>query len=230
MNRFRVVLVVLALAAFVGGSGCVTGKVLTLPGDLARPEQRGAAQTPRPGPVVAVLDFTFAGVPPHEIGRDFDHARGIVWKGDPGKTMADLIAGVLNEKGFRAVRVSSGAAVPADAIARVWGSVDKFRVETRKSGSLRVKVESAASVTLTVYGTGGSAPPNWNSTVASDYWKEDALFVTPEGVRDAVSGAANAVAEETVRRLVAAGVIPGRESPPGTGKGRQASVIVRRHR
>ncbi|MGW8284364.1 MAG: hypothetical protein ACWGPR_01440 [Candidatus Deferrimicrobiaceae bacterium] len=219
MNRFHVVQVFLALAAFVGGSGCVTGKVLTLPGDLARPEARGAAQTTAAGPAVAVLDFTFEGASSHEIGRDFDHARAIVWNGDPGKTMPDLIAGVLNEKGFRAVRVSSEAAVPADAIARVWGAVNKFRVETRLKGSLKMKVESAATVSLTVYATGGSAPPNWNSTVISDYWTEDALFVTPEGVRDALNGAANAVAEETVRRLVAAGIIPDRVSSPGPEKG-----------
>lgn len=217
MNRFRVVRMFLALAVFVGGSGCVTGKVLTLPGDLARPETRGTARTTATGPAVAVLDFTFAGAPPHEIGRDFDHARAIVWKGNPGKAMPDLIAGVLNEKGFRAVRVSSGAEVPADAVARVWGSVDKFRVETRRKS--KIKVESAASVTLTVYGTGESAPPNWNTTVASDYWTEDPFFVTPEGVRDAVNGTANAVAEETVRRLVAAGVLPGGEFPPASGRG-----------
>jgi len=219
VNEFRVVKVILVLAAFVGGSGCVTGKVLTMPGDLARPETRGAALTTAAGPAVAVLDFTFAGAPPHEIGRDFDHARAIVWKGDPGKTMSNLIAGVLNEKGFRAVRVASEAAVPEDAIARVWGAVDKFRVETRKTGSLRIKVESAATVSLTVYGTGGSAPPNWNTIIVSDYWTEDPFFVTPEGVRDAVNGAANTVAEETVRRLVAAGVIPGREFPSESGRG-----------
>jgi hypothetical protein len=219
VNRFHVVQVFLALAAFAGGSGCVTSNVLTLPGDLSRPETRGTAQTTAAGPAVAVLDFTFEGAPSHEIGRDFDHARAIVWKGDPGKTMPDLISGVLNEKGFRAVRVPSEAAVPADAIARVWGSVNKFRVETRITGSLKMKVESAASVSLTVYGTGGSAPPNWNTTVISDYWTEDAFFVTPEGVRDAVNGAANAVAEETVRRLVAAGVIPGRISSPEPDRG-----------
>ena len=219
MNRFHVVQVFLALAAFVGSSGCVTGKVLTLPGDLARPETRGTAQTTAAGPAVAVLDFTYEGSSSHEIGRDFDHVRAIVWKGDPGKTMPDLIAGVLNEKGFRAVRVSSVAAVPADAIARVWGSVNKFRVEARKTGSLKMQVESAASVSLTVYGTGGSAPPDWNSTVISDYWTENAFFVTPEGVRNALNGAANAVAEETVRRLVAAGVIPGRISSPESDRG-----------
>jgi hypothetical protein len=219
VNRFHFVQVFLALAAFVGGSGCVTGKVLTLPGDLARPEARGAAQTTAAGPAVAVLDFTFEGAPSHEIGRDFDNARAIVWNEDPGKTMPDLIAAVLNEKGFRAVRVSSEAAVPADAIARVWGAVNKFRVEAKRKGSLKMKVESAATVSLTVYGTGGSAPPNWNSTVISDYWTEDAFFVTPEGVRNAVNGAANAVAEETVRRLVAAGIIPDQVSSPGPERG-----------
>ena len=218
MNRFRIVLVVLALAVSVGVSGCVTGKVMTLPGNLARSGMREAPQTAAAGRVVAVLDFTFAGTPPYEIGRDFDHARTIVWKGDPGEAMADLVADVLDEKGFRAVRVPSGEAVPGDAIARVWGTVDKFRVDSRKSGSMRLKVESAASVSLTVYGTGGSAPPNWNSTVTSDFWTEDALFVTPEGVRKAVTGAANAVAEETVRRLVAAGVIPGGKSHPAPGR------------
>ncbi len=105
------------------------------------------------------------------------------------------------------MRVSSATAVPADAVAKVWGSVDRFRVDAKKIGSLKVKAESAASVSVTVYGSGGSAPAGWSSTVASDYWTTDPLFVTPEGVRDALNGAANAVAEETVRRLAAAGVI-----------------------
>ncbi len=219
VKRFRVVPLVLAIAVSVGVSGCGTGKVLTLPGDLARPEQWGAGQTTAAGPLIAVADFTFAGDPPHEIGRDFDRARAIVWEGDPGMTMADLIADVLREKGFRSARVSPGEAVPADAVARVWGSVDRFHVEIRKKGSLRVTAESAASVAVTVYGTGGNAPPNWNSTIASDFWTEDPLFVTSAGVQGAVGGAANAVAEEAVRRLVAAGVVPGWEPPPRPGRG-----------
>lgn len=229
MNTFRFVGVVLTLAAFVGVSGCVTGKVLTMPGELTRPETRATGKGTAGLPAVAVLDFTFTGAPSDEIGRDFDHARAIVWKGDPGKAMPDLIAGVLNEKGLRAVRVSTEAAVPADAIAKVWGNVDKFRVETRKTGSLRMKVESVASVSVTVYGSGGRVPAGWSSVVASDYWATDPLFVTPEGVRDAVNGAANAVAEETVQRLVAAGVItlpsevpagqPAGGPPAGAGRG-----------
>ena len=207
MNLFRIVRVILALAAFVGLSGCVTGKVLYMPGELSRPEKREAGQVPAGGPSVAVLDFTFPGAPPHEIGRDFDHARQIVWKGDPGKAVADLIAGVLGEKGVRAVRVSAGEPVPADAVARVWGTVDTFRVDAKIKGSLKTTVEFAATVAVTVHGSGGTAPPGFNSAVSSSYWTQDALFVTPDAIHDTVNGAANAAAEETVRRLVAAGVI-----------------------
>ena len=181
-------------------------------------------------PAVAVLDFTFAGAPSYEIGRDFDHARPIVWKRDPGKAMPDLVADVLNKSGVRAVRVSSAAAVPGDAVATVWGSVDRFRVDARKTGSLKVKVESAASVSVTVYASGGNAPQGWNSVVASENWATEPLFITPEGVQDALNGAANAVAEEVVRRLATAGVIllppapaglPGGEPPAGAGKERK---------
>ena len=207
MNPFRAVRVILALAAFVGLSGCVTGKVLHMPGELARPETREAGEVTAGAPAVAVHDFTYAGAAPHEIGRDYDHARAIVWKGDPGKAVADLIAGVLGEKGVRAVRVAAGAPAPADAGARVWGSVDTFRVDAKKKGSWKTTVEFAATVSVTVHGSGGTAPAGWNSAVSSSYWAQDALFVTPEEVRDTANGAANAAAEETVRRLVAAGVI-----------------------
>jgi hypothetical protein len=207
VKTFRVVQGVLALALVVGVSGCVTGKVLTLPGELERPRQKETVKEAGGWPAVAVLDFTFAGASPHEIGRDFDHARAIVWKGEPGKALADLIAEVLNEKGVHAVRVSDGSAVPADVGAKVWGSVEKFRVEARKTGSLKMKVESAASVSVTVHGSGGTAPMGWSSAVASDFVTTDPLFVTPDGIRDTVNGAANAVAEETVRRLLKAGVV-----------------------
>ena len=224
VKPIRAVQVVLALALSLGVSGCVTGKVLHLPGELARPGKGGTEQGPVGFSTVAVLDFNFAGTPPYEIGRDFNHARAIVWKGDPGKAIPDLIADVLNEKGLRAVRVPVGGAIPADAVARVWGSVDKFRVEAKKAGSLRMKVEYAASVSVTVFGSGGSVPPGWSSSVASDYRAEDPFFVTPDGIRDAMNGAANALAEETVGKLVAAGVIslppePSEGQPPaGAGK------------
>lgn len=228
MKPIRVVRVILTLALGLGVSGCVTGKDLHLPGELSRPGTGGAEQGTVGSPTVAVLDFHYAGDPSHEIGRDFDHARTIVWKGDPGKAIPDLIADVLAEKGLHAVRVPAGQAIPADAVARVWGRVDKFRVEARKTGSLRMTAKLASSVSVTVFGSGGSASPGWSSAVASDYWVEDPFFITPDGIRDAVNGAANAVAEETVSKLVAAGVIslpsepssgPPEEQPPA-GAGR----------
>jgi hypothetical protein len=217
---------VLLLAAIAGVSGCVTSKVLTLPGDLARPGQKGAVRGTGEPKVVAVLDFAFAGDPSREIGRDFDLARPIVWKGDPGKAVPDLVADVLNESGVRAVRVSSDAAVPGNAVAKVWGSVDRFRVDARKTGSMKAKVEYAASVSVTVYGSGGNAPPGWNSVVASENWTTEPLFVTPEGARDALKDAANAVAEEVVRRLAAAGVILLPPAPAGLPGGEPPAGVV----
>jgi hypothetical protein len=228
VKPIRVVRVILTLALGLGVSACVTGKVLHLPGELARPGTGGAEQGTVGFPTVAVLDFNYAGDPPHEIGRDFDHARTIVWKQDPGKAIPDLIADVLTEKGLRAVRVPAGGAIPAAAAAKVWGSVDKFHVDARKTGSLRMTVKLAASVSITVFGSGGNALPGWSSSVASDYWTEEPFFVTPDGLRNAVNGAANAVAEETVGTLVAAGVIslppepssgtPEGQPPAGAGK------------
>lgn len=207
VKTFRVVRGVLALFLVVGVSGCVTGKVLTLPGGLERPGKKESVQGAGGWPTVAVLDFTFGGSSPHEIGRDFDHARSIVWKGEPGKALPDLIVAVLNEKGVRAIRISDESAVPADVASKVWGNVEKFHVEARKTGSIKMKVESEASVSVTLYGSGGSAPTGWSSAVSSEFVTTDPLFVTPGGIRDAVNGAANAVAEEAVRRLFEAGVV-----------------------
>lgn len=204
-ERIRYLLLPVA-ALFLVGTGCVTGKVLYLPGDLSRPTAGTPAGTAE-GPAVAVLDFSYAGTPPYEIGRDFDHARSIVWKSDPGKALADLVADVLAEQGIPAVRVSSDSEVPPAAAARVWGRVDELRVSTKKTGSFRLTVEVSASVTATLYAAGGSTPPGWSSSLSSDYLYAEPLFVTPDLVRTAVSGAANAVAEEAVKRLIAAGAV-----------------------
>lgn len=222
MRAFRLACI---LAAFAGVSGCVAGSVLHLPGELERPGKKAPAPTAGGPPVVAVQDFAFEGSAPYTIGRDFDQARSIVWKENPGVELPDLIAAVLNEKGVRAVRIPAGSKAPADASARVWGSVDGFRVEARKRGSMRVEVEYRSIVSVTVRAEGGGAPPGWKSTVASDYVMTDPVFVTPDGVREAVNASANAVAEETVRRLVAAGVVElppessGEPPPAGPGAG-----------
>lgn len=210
----RAILMAWILAALAGVSGCATGGALRLPGVLERPGTVGAV--PAAGPSsVAVLDFSFGGSPPYEIGRDYDRARSIVWGENPGKAVADLVADVLNERGVSAVRVAAGSGVPAEAAARVWGNVDTFRVEARKMGSMRVEVEIRSSVAVTVQGEGGSAPPGWKSTVASEYVMTDPLFVTAASVGDAVNAAANAVAEEAVRRLATAGVVAMPLEPSG---------------
>lgn len=193
-------------ALTLAGAGCATGKVLYLPGDLSRPTAGTPARSAE-GPAVAVLDFSYAGTPPYEIGRDFDHARSIVWKGNPGKGMADLIADVLEEQGIPAVRASSDSEVPPDAAARVWGRVEELQVSTKKTGSLRLSVEVSASVTATLYAAGESAPPGWSSNLSSDYLYREPLFVNATAVHAAVSAAANAVAEEAVKRLLAVGAV-----------------------
>jgi hypothetical protein len=207
MVRTLVPLLVSFAVVVGGGAGCVTGKVLHLPGDLHRPGI--AAVEPPPGsPVVAVLDFSYAGTPPYEIGRDYDHARSIVWNRNPGISLADLLADVLAENGFHPVRVPDDSAVPADAVAKVWGRVEELRVTARKSGTLRLTVDTAASVSATLFASGGTSPPGWSSGIASDYVFTEPFSVTPGSVRKALNGAANAVAEEAVRRLRAAGALP----------------------
>jgi hypothetical protein len=69
-------------------------------------------------------------------------------------------------------------------------------------------VEAAAHVALTLYGAGSRTPQGWNSAVAADFWYSDPLVITPDGLRQAMNGAANAAAEEAVRRLKAAGILP----------------------
>jgi len=215
--RIRVLLIPAALL-FLSGGGCVTGKILYLPGEFSRPATGLPAAVPE-GPEVAVLDFAYAGTPPYEIGRDFDHARSIVWKGDPGKAMADLVADVLAERGVPAVRVASESDLSRAVAARVWGRVDELRVSAKKTGSLRLTVEVEASVTATLYAAGGGAPPGWSSNLSSDFVSNEPLFVTAASVHAVVDGAASAVAEEAVKRLIAAGVVRPQDAPRNPAPG-----------
>jgi hypothetical protein len=192
------------LLLWMGVCGCVTGKVLYLPGGPARPASQATAKVPG-GPAVAVLDFSWEGSPSFEIGRDYDQFRPIVWKGNPGKAIADLIAGVLAEKGVPTARAAGEADVPSGIPAKVWGRVEEFRVNVKRVDTL--KVEAAAVVAFRVFGSGGAAPPGWSSAVTSTYWYTDPLFITPDGTLQAVNGAANSAAEEGVRRLTETGVV-----------------------
>jgi hypothetical protein len=205
VKHIQISLPLAALVLWGTLSGCVSGNVLTIPRDLSReaaPAARGSAE----GAAVAVLDFAWSGPPSGEIGRDFDHVRAIVWKGNPGKSIADLIAGALAEKGIAAVRVAGEADVPADVPARVWGTLETFRVNVKRVGLTKMKVEEEAVTTLKVQASSPGVPEGWTGTVSSSYM-DDYPYVTPYVVYDTLNTAANAAADEAVRRLLAAGVV-----------------------
>jgi hypothetical protein len=182
-------------------ASCATGGRLYIPGDLSRPA--GAQKATSGAPRAAVADFSYAAVEPEVVGRDFDQVRPIVWRGEPGKAMADLVFRVLAEKGIPAVRVASDADAPADVPFRIGGTVRRFEVNARRAGG--VSVVSEATVSLSVTAAGGAVPPMWEATVTSSSSAKD-VFVTPEGARDVLLTSANAAAEEAARRLLDAGV------------------------
>ena len=194
------------LLLFVGPclvlSACAAGSTLYVPGDLARPAR---AVAPAAGaPLVVVADFSYAASPDNVIGRDFDRVRPIVWKGEPGKAMADLVAGVLVESGVAAVRrggTEPGGAEPVPI--RISGVVRRFEVNSRRTGGLSVVTEATVSLTVTAEGPGLSGPSE--RTVTSSASISD-LFVTPDGLAEVLMSTANAVAEEAARKLLEAKV------------------------
>lgn len=204
----------LSCLVLAGPVGCMSGRTLYVPGDLERP--RAKASAPAPSAVrIAVVDFVKGASISPEIGRDYDNVRPIRWKGEPGKAVADLIADALAEKGFEVVRVTRETSVPPDAAASVWGTVEAFRIDAKRKSSLAV--EAAAHVALTLHGAGTGVPNGWSSAVAADFWYSDPFVITPAGLRQAMNGAANAAAEEAVRRLTAAGIIPPAPASPAGG-------------
>lgn len=197
------------LLLFVGPalalSACAAGSTLYVPGDLARPQR---AVAPAAGaPQVVVVNFSYAAAPDGAIGRDFDRVRTIVWKGEPGKAMADLVAGVLRESGVATLRRAMDAQGAEAVPVRISGVVRRFEVNTRRTGSLSLVTEATVSLTVTAEGPGLSGPSEQavtSSTSLSD------LFVTPDDLREALMSTANAVAEEAARKLLEAKVV----SPP----------------
>jgi hypothetical protein len=193
------------LLLFVGPclvlSACAAGSTLYVPGSLARPARVAA---PAAGaPLAVVADFSFAAAPNNVIGRDFDRVRPIVWKGEPGKAMADLVAGVLVERGVAVVRRAGTQGDEAFPM-RISGVIRRFEVNSRRSGALNVVSEATVSLTVTAEGPGLSGPSE--QTVTSSASLSD-LFVTPEGLREVLMSTANAVAEEAARKLLEAKVI-----------------------
>ena len=194
------------LLLFVGPclvlSACAMGTSLHVPGELTRPAR---AVAPAPGaPQAVIVDFSYAAAPDGVIGRDFDRARPIVWKGAPGKAMADLVAGVLGESGVAAVRRGANAQGAGTAPVRISGVVRRFEVNARRTGGLSVVTEATVSLAVTAEGPGLSGPSE--QSVTSGISLTD-LFVTPDELREALMSAANAVAEEAARKLLEAKVV-----------------------
>lgn len=180
-------------------SACAAGSLLHVPGELTRPAQ--SVKPAAGAPQVAVLDFSYTAPPDGALGRDFDRVRPIVWKGKPGKAMADLIAGALRESGVAAVRGGKGVdVVPV----RISGLVRRFEVNTRRGGGGSVTTEATVSVTFTAEGPGLSGPSEHTVTSSAS---QDDLFVTPDDLREALMSAANNVAEEAARKLLEAKVV-----------------------
>ena len=183
-------------------SACAAGSTMYVPGDLARPAR---AVAPAAGaPLAVVADFAYAASPDNVIGRDFDRVRPIVWRGEPGKAMADLVAGVLVDRGVAAVRRGADPQGAEAVPIRVSGVVRRFEVNSRRVGNLSVVTEATVSLTVTAEGPGLSGPSE--RTVTSSASISD-LFVTPDGLREVLVSTANAVAEEAARKLLEAKVV-----------------------
>ena len=185
-------------------SACA-GSSLYVPGDLTRPARAVAPAASAPQAVIA--DFSFAADPDGVVGRDFDRARPILWKGAPGKAMADLVAGVLGERGVATVRRGADPQGAEAVPVRISGVVRRFEVNTRRTGDLTIVTEATVSLTITADGSGVSRP--LEETVTSSASLSD-LFVTPDDLHQALMTTANTAAEEAARKLLEAKVV----SPP----------------
>ncbi|MCP2501194.1 MAG: hypothetical protein NCA08_06490 [Deltaproteobacteria bacterium] len=183
-------------------SACAAGSTLHVPGDMTRP---ASAVAPRGGaPQAMIADFSYAAAPYGVVGRDFDRARPIAWNGEPGKAMADLVAAVLRERGVATVRQGADAQGAETAPVRISGELRRFEVNTRRTGPFTLITEAVVSLTVTVEGTGLSAP--LERTVTSSASLSDFL-PTPDDLREALLSTTNTVAEEAARILLEAKVV-----------------------
>jgi len=182
-------------------SACA-GSTLRVPGDLTRPV---GDVVPKGGaPQAVIADFSFTAIGEGVVGRDYDRARTIVWSGEPGKAMADMVAAALGERGVATVRQRADAKTAETAPVRISGVLRRFEVNSRRAGNFTVITEAIVSLTVTVEGPGPSGP--LERTVTSTASSSD-FFPTPDDVRDALMSAANTVAEEAARTLLEAKVV-----------------------
>jgi len=198
----------LAVCPFFVLAACAFGNRVYISGDLARP---AGARKPAAAPQAVVLDFAYVAGEPGVVGRDYDHVRPVEWKGEPGKAMADLVAGVLAEGGVAVVRAAAENPSLDNVPVRISGTVRRFEVDARRRGG--VKIVTEATVALSVNASGGTLSAPLSLSAATTNSMED-VFVTPDGLRDVLFSCANAAAEEAARRLLEAGAV----APPPSGK------------
>ena len=207
------------LLLFVGPclllSACAAGSQLHVPGDLARPPR--AVPSAAGAPQAVIADFSYTAAPDGVVGRDFDRVLPIAWKGEPGKAMANLVAGVLGERGVVAVRRGADAQGADGIPVRISGVVRRFEVNTRRTGGINVNVEATVSVLVTAVGSGLSAPQEQTVTSSTAL---AVLLVTPGDLRESLMSTANAVAEEVARKLTEGGVFPAAPPAPERGGGK----------
>jgi hypothetical protein len=197
-RAFRTLLLIVCPCLIL--SACA-GSTLRVPGDLTRPAGDVA---PRGGaPQAVVADFSFTAIGEGVVGRDYDRARTIVWSGEPGKAMADLVAAALGGRGVATVRQRADAKTAETAPVRISGVLRRFDVNSRRTGNFTVVTEAIVSLTVTVEGPGLSG--TLEKTVTSTASSSD-LFVTPDDIRDVLMSSANTVAEEAARTLLEAKV------------------------
>jgi hypothetical protein len=190
-------------------AACALGNRLYISGEPARPA--GARKAPAASPQVVVLDFAYVAQEPGVVGRDYDNVRPIDWKGEPGKAMADLVAGVLAESGVAVVRAAAESPSLENVPIRITGDVRRFEVNARRKGTVKIVTEATVALSVTASGGTLSSPVSMTSTSSNSM--ED-VFVTPDGVREVLFASANAAAEEAARRLLD----PGGVAPPSPGK------------
>ena len=182
-------------------SACA-GSTLRVPGDLSRPGGDVVATGRAPQAVIA--DFSFTAVGEGVVGRDYDRARTIIWSGEPGKAMADLVAAVLGERGVATVRQRADGKVAETAPVRISGVLRRFEVNCRRTANFTVSTEATVSLTITAEGPG--IPGSLERTVTSTASLSD-FFPTPDDLRQTLMSTSNTVAEETARTLLEAKVV-----------------------
>jgi hypothetical protein len=171
-------------------------------GDLTRPA--GDAAPSGGSPQVVIQDFSFTPVAEGVVGRDYDRARTIVWSGEPGKAMADLVAAVLRERGVATVRPGADAKGDGTAPVRVSGVLRRFEVNMRRTASFSVTTEATVSLSITV--EGGGVAGLLERTVTSNSSVSN-FYPTSDDVHQALMSTANTVAQETARTLLEAKVV-----------------------